>query len=206
MKKVITLLLAALTSSLSAQTFIAGWDFDNVGIADTSDFANWGVQAGFATASWTHDPASPPIVFTSEFGFSGDFNDTSANDVFSFGTDSITGFDQFSDGPGATPSEYGFQSLSNNDVFSLSFDGTNYENLELEYAYSSTGNSANYTLISVDLDSLNGLANATYDFTPTSDGLYDNFAISGTVVPEPSTYAAIFGVIALVFVAYRRRK
>ena len=30
--------------------------------------------------------------------------------------------------------------------------------------------------------------------------------LSGTAVPEPSTYAAIFGVLALGFVIYRRRK
>ncbi len=36
--------------------------------------------------------------------------------------------------------------------------------------------------------------------------LIDNVAISGTVVPEPSTYAAIAGVLALGFAAYRRRR
>lgn len=35
---------------------------------------------------------------------------------------------------------------------------------------------------------------------------FDNFAVSGTVVPEPSTYALIAGALALGFVAYRRRK
>ncbi len=30
--------------------------------------------------------------------------------------------------------------------------------------------------------------------------------LTGTAVPEPSTYAAIFGVLALAFAAYRRRK
>ena len=34
----------------------------------------------------------------------------------------------------------------------------------------------------------------------------DNVSITGTVVPEPSTYAAIFGVVALAIAAYRRRK
>lgn len=33
----------------------------------------------------------------------------------------------------------------------------------------------------------------------------DNFQIGGTVVPEPSTYAALAGVMALMFVALRRR-
>lgn len=34
----------------------------------------------------------------------------------------------------------------------------------------------------------------------------DNVSITGTAVPEPSTYAAIFGVVALAIAAYRRRK
>lgn len=33
-----------------------------------------------------------------------------------------------------------------------------------------------------------------------------NLTLSGTAVPEPSTYAAIFGVLALGFAVYRRRK
>lgn len=34
----------------------------------------------------------------------------------------------------------------------------------------------------------------------------DNIQISATAVPEPSTYAAIFGALALAFVAIKRRK
>lgn len=45
------------------------------------------------------------------------------------------------------------------------------------------------------------------DFTDIDKGVnFDNLQVSGTVVPEPSTYAAIFGAIALGFVIYRRRK
>lgn len=35
---------------------------------------------------------------------------------------------------------------------------------------------------------------------------FDNFAIGGTPVPEPSAYAAIAGMMALASVAYRRRR
>lgn len=42
---------------------------------------------------------------------------------------------------------------------------------------------------------------------PLNSGVvFDNIQVSGTVVPEPSTYAAIFGAITLGFVVYRRRK
>lgn len=51
---------------------------------------------------------------------------------------------------------------------------------------------------------------AWYLISQISEGTIDNsfVTLSDTVVavPEPSTYAAIFGVIALGFVAYRRRK
>lgn len=42
-----------------------------------------------------------------------------------------------------------------------------------------------------------GFGHNTYKF---------NLTLTGTAVPEPSTYAAIFGVLALGFVIYRRRK
>ena len=42
-----------------------------------------------------------------------------------------------------------------------------------------------------------GFGHNTYEF---------NLTLSGTAVPEPSTYAAIFGVLALGFAVYRRRK
>jgi len=50
--------------------------------------------------------------------------------------------------------------------------------------------------------------NDTYAWTVTDLG-GKNYRISNfslVAIPEPSTYAAIFGVIALAFVAYRRRK
>lgn len=43
--------------------------------------------------------------------------------------------------------------------------------------------------------------------TGSSDGISNStFSASLTVVPEPATYAAIFGVLALALVAYRRRR
>ena len=33
-----------------------------------------------------------------------------------------------------------------------------------------------------------------------------SFVVGSQVVPEPATYAAIFGALALAFAAYRRRK
>ena len=44
------------------------------------------------------------------------------------------------------------------------------------------------------------------EFTADSKHLYLTIARDSLQVPEPSTYAAIFGAIALAFAAYRRRK
>ena len=44
------------------------------------------------------------------------------------------------------------------------------------------------------------------EFTSDSKHLYLTIARDSLQVPEPSTYAAIFGAIALAFAAYRRRK
>ena len=47
-----------------------------------------------------------------------------------------------------------------------------------------------------------------YGGTGSQDGAVANALVLSSVsaVPEPSTYAAIFGVVALGFAAYRRRK
>lgn len=59
-----------------------------------------------------------------------------------------------------------------------------------------------------DVSGNDAVSNATgttsYDYS--SALLLDNVTFAGTVVPEPSTYAAIFGAAALAFVAIRRRR
>lgn len=55
---------------------------------------------------------------------------------------------------------------------------------------------------------LNDAGSVTVRFAMNADSgfvFFDNIAVGGTPVPEPATYAAIFGLIALGFVAYRRR-
>ena len=54
-----------------------------------------------------------------------------------------------------------------------------------------------------------GLEGESYSFAYTQNqetGYYDWAVSYSAVVPEPSTYAAILGALALGFVAYRRRK
>ncbi len=68
-----------------------------------------------------------------------------------------------------------------------------------------TASPANFT---VNLGNLAAGSFINFDLTNLPGGAsFDNFMIAGTaVVPEPSTYAAIIGALALGFVALRRRK
>jgi hypothetical protein len=62
------------------------------------------------------------------------------------------------------------------------------------------------TLYSLDLAALGADDSIFARITFSGNAVMDNLAFSGAAVPEPSTYAAIFGVVALAFAAYRRRK
>jgi len=55
-----------------------------------------------------------------------------------------------------------------------------------------------------DIVQTNG--NYSWSVTEQSAGYYVIYDITANVIPEPSTYAAIFGVLALGFAIYRRRK
>jgi hypothetical protein len=205
-KNIILVSLLATTASLNAQSFVAGWDFDGLNAAAASANANWGVQEGSAVASWTHSPANPPIVFTSEFGIDPAFQSDSINNSFTFletGVDGTTGFNEFSDN--VSGGEFGFGSATGDDTFTLSFSGTNWKFLSLSYATAPT-EGGTFTVTTVDLGESDGVALANYDFTPAAGASYDNFAITGTAVPEPSAFAAIAGVLAIGFAALRRRR
>lgn len=208
MKAYIAIATFAAVSAVNAQSFVAGWDFDDTSLAAANQLAQWGEQAGSADFAWAHAQAGiPPLSFDpAEFAISASFNDVTANDSFSFlagGVDSITGFDAFSDNFGAA--EQGIEFQADNTV-TISFDGSGFESLSLVYAQSTDGGSS-WTQQTVDLSSLDGISNAQYQVNlGASNVAWDNVAITGSAVPEPSTYAAIFGAVALAFAAVRRRK
>lgn len=96
-------------------------------------------------------------------------------------------------------------------------DGTLVERLNIVFDSDFVeGDRISYDLGEIFGDSLTVVASAIEtegDFTVTNASGDEFFAqyidgntIIGSMVPEPSTYAAIFGALALAFAAYRRRK
>ena len=73
-----------------------------------------------------------------------------------------------------------------------------------------TNNAAAQTVDLSGITALDGLSQIYIkaDFTGIADGrtTIDNFQVNATAVPEPSSFAAIFGVLALGVAAVRRRR
>lgn len=214
MKNIIITSLFAAVSAVSAQNFVAGWDFSGVALNATSATANWGDLNGSASLAWDHSLFDAGAgVFAQEFNISGAYNSATIGDSFAGvltggtqgdGKDENTGYAAFSADTtnGATQ---GFQAVTA-DQFTFSFDASGFTGLQLRYAVSSDSDPANYSLATVNLSSLDGNAAATYQLATAAGASYDNFMITGTAIPEPSTYAAIFGAFALAVAVVRRRK
>jgi len=98
--------------------------------------------------------------------------------------------------------------------WTLSFAGSGTGTVDVKFNGTSLGTATftgSETVFSFDSTSLSSDAGTTGVFlltanTVTSNLLFDNVQLGGTAVPEPSTYAAILGVLALGFAAYRRRR
>ena len=206
-----TALVCFCATEASAQTFIAGYDFDGLALNAQTATANFGIQSGSAALSWTHDPQGGPPTFTApDFFLISTANSLVINDAFTFAdnnVDPITGFTNFSDN--TTSRELGFRSLSATDTFTFTFDGSGFTDLELIYAFDADGinGAGGFALETLDLSSQNDTAAATFALTTADEALYDNFAIVGTpiVVPEPSAFAALLGLASVAFVGLRRR-
>lgn len=162
-----------------------------------------------ATATGVAAANGMSINGTTGQGLTFQVDSTNASPTFSFDVD-FTGYE--------------FESFQFQHAEGASF----YSNLLVEVsAGGSSATIGNYNpgagFAFVDVTSL-GLSvdnqDATFSFTLTgTDGLtspsahtfedgffIDNVTFSGNVVPEPSTYAAIFGAVALAFAGARRRK
>ena len=209
MKKLILIAAAAAltTASVNAQSLVAAWDFnypDSFGGLDVDgDFSPDSSAAatyGTGTFSWANQ---------TQGGLFNSANLTS-NDLLRPGM-----LDQF------TPT-FGWQ-LGGGDssaVLTVSVDLTGFTSAELTFAHAGENGSfdllvggqtfspAADSLGTVDISSFAGsVANIDFtfaNFSGAENSFLDNIQVPA--VPEPSTYAAIFGVIALGFAACRRRK
>jgi hypothetical protein len=197
MKLLLTLTtLVALTISASAQSFLAGWDFDSVAIDARSHSSNWGTEA--ATLSYDHAGINIPISFTADYGISTAYNSAIVGNDFVLGADSITGFTSFSGNDLPTTAKQG-----------VNFTGPGTVSINWSNALDASGGSITYASLdsgvwSTVTDTLAAGA-SSYSFAANGFAI-DNVQITGTVVPEPSTYALIAGFVAFIIVAIRRRK
>lgn len=197
MKLLLTLTtLVALTISASAQSFLAGWDFDSVAIDARSHSSNWGTEA--ATLSYDHAGINIPISFTADYGISTAYNSAIVGNDFVLGADSITGFTSFSGNDIPATAKQG-----------VNFTGPGTVSINWSNALDASGGSITYASLNSGVWSTvtDTLAAGTTSYSFAANGFaVDNVQITGTVVPEPSTYALIAGFVAFIIVAIRRRK
>ncbi len=139
-------------------------------------------------------------LLAEDFGFPGASADGGS---FEFAINAGSAFTDFSFGFAAGQNQAGSSDLA----VSYSTNGggsfTFLENVEVTTLTSGGGQA-----FSIDATGFNASEVIfRVDFTDIDTGVtFDNLQVSGTVVPEPSTYAAIFGAIALAFAAVRRRR
>lgn len=189
--------------SLDTSAFIQGSFSDGAGL----DFE--GRQVGFDDVGNT--PALADFDGQNGFGsgsfglfFQGTIDGLSFTiDVDTSGFDSIYfGYDSFSD-------DIAVQ--TGGEWFTSSDGGSNTSLGLVDFTSAYAADSYNIDVTGVDSLSLT-FTFASLEADTFGDGVkfqrvhFDNFAIGGTPVPEPSAYAAIAGLIALAFAVNRRRK
>lgn len=225
MKKLFTSLVALSVATFAyGQTdFVAAWTFSSYNGFTSLDFdGNDFINGDFASDD----------VFAADYAGSGDisgfldFTDFSSGvvSIASLGTNAIDAVDGLTSING--DSFVGIvAAVDNEKSLAFSADFSHFSDAVLTMAATaqngegildfSTGDSfaigGAESLVTVDLSALAGNANGTFnlqfsDLAGTENLVFDNIQITGSVVPEPSTYAAIVGVLSLGFVAYRRRK
>jgi hypothetical protein len=228
MKKSITILAAFAGFAAFAQAqvqFVAAWDFTS-----PSGFTSLDVNEDFvAETELAADYAGSGLfqwsgVTDDSSGFYGaNLNEVNSADIVAdnFGLTQLgdgTGF-LVAANPDASTALLTFTGLDFSGLTGgmldfaagvQNFDGATTINFggDLSGSINLTGTGTAYN---VDLSALNGLSNATFtmafsNFSVAENVVLDNFQFTATPVPEPSTYAAIFGVIALAFAAVRRRR
>jgi hypothetical protein len=227
-----TLLLAAgvaLCGVAQAAT-IAKWTFETSlpSLIDSSTIDSISAEVGTGTASGFHASLgtdwSNPVGNSSAESFS--VNNWEQNDYFQF-TASMVGFSNITfsfdqtrsgTGPSAFKVAYSTNGTSFTDLPSGSYTVVN----ALTFSDSTTGTSWSSTKLATNtsysfslsaISVVNNASNVYVRLIQTATGVntngtsrVDNVEIAGTAIPEPSTFAAILGGVALLGVAARRRR
>lgn len=239
MKKFLTFAaVVAVSTTASAQSYIAGLDFATLDNVSTDIAFDSGSEAGLFTLNLQSGSSDDNFtyfgLYTSpgwsalgetlttglEVGQAGSLPTVAISGGFTASTDLFGGTSAFAQGYSDTAGiaftqtgvgVFTIAASSAIDDLLISFDiaalvsqGQNAGSLTVngQTVAVSTG-AANQT---VSLGSVSA-GEIVFDLSGlTSGASFDNFMISGTVVPEPSTYAAIFGMVALGFAAHRRRR
>lgn len=104
-----------------------------------------------------------------------------------------------------------FDQTYNLDAFSVALDNSTFGNLGTVTIDFLSGSSIighinlDQTQNPGQMPGISGLTNVT-GFVLPSGAFYDNLSVSVTAVPEPSTWALIFGAVGLGFAVVRRRR
>lgn len=191
-----------------------GGNFNDVPYSNGTGTASWNtgvtvVEYGFNSVAGQMIDGSGPmaLVGDSSFGAALQFG-TSNTATFQINTLGYTDFAGF----GAI-GDIGGDGISDNLIFSAqAVAGPTTINWSL-VGFGSLGqtvvSSSGPVAFSLDLDqSFYGLANATLvaTFSGGSGVILDNVQFNGTVIPEPTTYAALLGLVSFGIAALRRRK
>jgi hypothetical protein len=218
----------AAVSTVSAQEFVAAWDFASFTAGGTS------LDTNFDFVEDSSDFISADYAGSGLFSWSGaspDFSGFFSSSNLSSNTADIVadnfGLTQLGGGNGWTTAATDaaglvltFSGLDFSGLFgaTLNFAAliTNFDNTDgaivlgggLSETINLSGTDTAYN--GIDISALDGVANAS--FTMTFTGItgaetvrLDNVQIV-SAVPEPSSFAAIFGALALGFTAIRRRR
>ncbi|MGJ8651934.1 MAG: PEP-CTERM sorting domain-containing protein [Opitutaceae bacterium] len=246
--KILAAALAVSSTSLSAQSMLAGWDFSSYafdGFSSVDGVTLVGsVDANYAggVANFSGGAAVGTLYYDGQFGSSAfdlgasqitpqGVGDTAVNNLGYLGTlgsrtalsgqgqaynsGRALGFDTngayvfaLNLGGSYDMSSFTYAAYNSNDASSAiawewSTDGSSYIELEADVIGISS------TAYSVDLSAIDGVTQlyvrGTLSDLSSNLSYIDNVSFNGTAVPEPSTYAMIFGFVALGFTAYRRR-
>jgi hypothetical protein len=213
---------------------IAKWTFETSvpALTDSSTIGSLSAEIGTGTASGFHASLltdwSNPVGNNSSESLSS--NNWAQNDYYQFTTSTVGfsnivfSFDQTrsSTGPSSFNVAYSTNGTSFTDLAGSAYTVVASTGTNIVYSDATNGASwtssklatnTSYSFSLSAITTLNNVPNVYLRLVQTGSGIattgtnrVDNIEIAGTAIPEPSTFAAILGGVALAGVAARRRR